>query len=54
MWRFVVALLIQMAANSLLVAALLGAGMHVWVAQVVTTVSLTIFTFLAGRFWVFR
>ena len=54
MWRFVVSLLIQMTANSLLVAALLAAGLHVWVAQVVTTGSLIIFTFLAGRFWVFR
>jgi putative flippase GtrA len=54
MLRFVVALLIQMAANSLLLAALLAAGLPVWKAQVVTTVTLTFFTFLAGRLWVFR
>lgn len=54
MVRFVVALLIQMAANSLVLAALLAAGLPVWTAQIVTTVVLTFFTYLAGRLWVFR
>ena len=54
MFRFVIALFIQMAANSLLLAMLMTVGLHVWVAQILTTAALTIFTFLGGKLWVFR
>lgn len=54
MFRFVLALLVQMAANSLLLGVLMVAGLSVWVAQIVTTATLTIFTYIGGKFWVFR
>lgn len=54
MFRFVLALFIQMVANSLLFGALMAAGLPVWTAQVATTAALTIFTYLGGRSWVFR
>ena len=54
MVRFVVLLGMQMVVNSALVAALMAVGLHVWVAQVLTTGSMVIFTFVAGKLWVFR
>ena len=54
MVRYVVALLIQMAANSLLLGALMAAGLPVWPAQIATTLALTIFTYIGGKLWVFR
>jgi putative flippase GtrA len=54
MFRFVLALLIQMVANSLLLGTLMVAGLQVWEAQIVTTAALTIFTYIGGKFWVFR
>jgi putative flippase GtrA len=54
MFRFVLALLIQMAANSLLLGGLMAAGLTVWKAQIATTAALTIFTYLGGKLWVFR
>lgn len=52
--RFVVAIAAQMAANSLLLAAFLAQGLNVWVAQVSTTVLLTVANYVAYRLWVFR
>ena len=54
MLRFVVALTLQMAVNSLLLAALIAQGLSVWVAQVCTTVALTFANYVAYRLWVFR
>ncbi len=52
--RFVVAITAQLAANSALLASLLGLGMSLWPAQVTTTVLLTFANYLAYRLWVFR
>ena len=54
MIRFVLALFIQMVANSLLLGILMAAGLQVWVAQIATTAALTIFTYIGGKLWVFR
>jgi len=52
--RFIVAILAQLAANSALLAALTGAGVSVWPAQVTTTIVLTFVNYLVYRWWVFR
>ena len=52
--RFVVALGAQLAANSGVLAALTGAGVDVWPAQVATTIILTFGNYLIYRLWVFR
>ena len=52
--RFVVAIAAQLAANTALLAALTGAGLAVWPAQVTTTVLLTFVNYLVYRWWVFR
>lgn len=54
MFRFVLALFIQMVANSLLLGTLMAAGLSVWEAQITTTAALTIFTYIGGKLWVFR
>lgn len=54
MFRFVLALFIQMVANSLLLGNLMTSGLSVWRAQIVTTVVLTIFTYIGSKLWVFR
>lgn len=54
MFRFVLALFIQMMANSLLLGTLMTSGLSVWKAQIVTTVALTIFTYIGSKLWVFR
>ena len=54
MFRFVLALFVQMVANSLLLGILMAAGLLVWEAQIVTTAALTIFTYIGGKLWVFR
>jgi putative flippase GtrA len=54
LYRFLIALGAQMAANSLLLAGLLAQGLSVWVAQVSTTVLLTFANYVAYRLWVFR
>lgn len=54
MFRFVLALFLQMVANSLLLSSLMAAGLTVWKAQIITTVSLTIFTYIGGKLWIFR
>lgn len=54
MFRFALALFIQMVANSLLLGILMAAGLSVWEAQIVTTAALTIFTYIGGKLWVFR
>lgn len=54
MFRFALALFIQMVANSLLLGTLMAAGLQVWEAQIVTTAALTIFTYIGGKLWVFR
>ena len=52
--RFVVVITAQLAANSALLAGLLGLGMNLWPAQIATTVALTFANYLAYRLWVFR
>jgi putative flippase GtrA len=52
--RFVIAIVLQLAANSALLAALIELGMALWPAQVVTTVLLTFGNYLVYRLWVFR
>ncbi|HEY3554262.1 MAG TPA: GtrA family protein, partial [Casimicrobiaceae bacterium] len=52
--RFIVAILAQLAANSLALAALTGEGVPVWPAQVATTIALTFVNYVVYRWWVFR
>jgi putative flippase GtrA len=52
--RFVFVILLQLAANSALLAGLLDFGVSLWPAQVVTTIALTFANYLAYRLWVFR
>jgi putative flippase GtrA len=52
--RFLVAITAQLAANSALLATLLGLGTSLWPAQIATTVVLTFANYLAYRLWVFR
>jgi putative flippase GtrA len=52
--RFIVAILAQLAANSLALAALTGEGVSVWPAQVATTIALTFVNYVVYRWWVFR
>ena len=52
--RFVVAIAMQLAANSALLAILIELGMALWPAQVVTTALLTFGNYLVYRLWVFR
>lgn len=54
MFRFIGALALQMGANSLLLYILLNQGLSLWVAQVTTTLTLAIFSYVACRVWVFR
>ena len=54
MFRFIGALALQMGANSLLLGELLNLGVSLWIAQVITTVLLTAFNYIACRVWVFR
>ena len=53
-WRFALAILLQLALNSLLLSLLLAAGLGVWPAQVSATVALTVVNFVVYRLWVFR
>jgi putative flippase GtrA len=52
--RFVLVILVQLAANSALLAGLLELGVSLWPAQVATTIALTFANYLAYRLWVFR
>ncbi len=52
--RFVIAVGLQLLANSALLATLMHAGMAVWWAQITTTVALTFVNYVVHRFWVFR
>lgn len=52
--RFVLALAAQFVANALLLEGLLWAGLSVWAAQVATTVTLALATYLVYRLLVFR
>ena len=52
--RFVLVILVQLAANTALLAGLLEVGASLWPAQVVTTIALTFANYLAYRLWVFR
>ena len=52
--RFAVAIALQLAVNTLLLAGLLQAGLTLWPAQVATTVLMTFGNYLAYRLWVFR
>jgi putative flippase GtrA len=52
--RFVVAIGLQLLANSALLAGLLSLGLSLWPAQVSTTIALTFANYLVYRLWVFR
>lgn len=52
--RFVAVMVVQLAANSGLLASLLALGIELWPAQVGTTIALTFGNYLAYRLWVFR
>ncbi len=52
--RFVVAIALQLAVNSLLLAGFLELGLTLWPAQVTTTVLMTFGNYLVYRLWVFR
>jgi putative flippase GtrA len=52
--RFVIAIALQAAANTALLALLLALGVGVWPAQIATTIVLTFVNYAAYRLWVFR
>ena len=52
--RFVMAIALQLAVNTLLLATFLKLGLTLWPAQVTTTVLMTFGNYLVYRFWVFR
>jgi putative flippase GtrA len=52
--RFVIAIAVQAAANTALLALLLSVGIGVWPAQIATTIVLTFVNYAAYRLWVFR
>jgi putative flippase GtrA len=52
--RFIVAIALQLALNTLLLAGFLQLGWSLWPAQVTTTVLMTFGNYLVYRFWVFR
>jgi len=52
--RFVLAIALQLALNTLLLAGFLRIGWSLWPAQVTTTVLMTFGNYLVYRFWVFR
>jgi putative flippase GtrA len=52
--RFVIAIALQAAANTALLALLLSLGIGVWPAQIATTIVLTFVNYAAYRLWVFR
>lgn len=51
--RFIIALSAQFAFNTLMVASLLSV-IPVWYAQVITTLTLTLFNYIVYRIWVFK
>ena len=54
MARFLLVLLLQMAANAALLALGMQLGLYVWIAQIITTAILVIANFIAQKYWVFR
>jgi putative flippase GtrA len=54
MFRFLIALAAQMAANTFMLAFFLSNGLSVWEAQITTTVILTFTNYLVYRLWVFN
>ena len=52
--RFAIAIALQLALNTLLLAGFLKLGLTLWPAQVTTTVVMTFGNYLVYRFWVFR
>lgn len=52
--HFVLALTLQMALNAALLTLLLSVNVPVWPSQVLATGMLTVFNFLACKFWVFK
>jgi len=52
--RFIVALAGQMTANVAILYIIVNAGMQVWTAQVITTISLTFANYIVYRLWVFK
>ncbi len=51
---FILALGLQMAANAGLLTLLLSVNLSVWPSQVLATGMLTVFNFLAYKYWVFK
>jgi putative flippase GtrA len=52
--KFLLALAAQGVLNSLLLSALLDAGMAIWWGQITTTILMTFVNYIAYRLWVFR
>jgi len=52
--HFVLALILQMLVNAGLLTLFLSINLPVWPAQLLTTAMLTVFNFLAYKFWVFK
>ena len=52
--HFVLALTLQMLFNAGLLALLLSVNIPIWPSQVLTTGLLTVFNFMAYKFWVFK
>ena len=52
--KFAFVLSCQFLANSTLLGIVLGLGVPVWPAQLISTASLTLFIFFAHKIWVFR
>jgi len=52
--HFLMALALQMVINAGLLMVLLSVNIPVWPAQVLTTGMLTVFNFMAYKFWVFK
>lgn len=52
--RFIAALAGQMTANVVILYMIVNAGMQVWTAQIITTISLTFANYIVYRLWVFK
>jgi hypothetical protein len=52
--HFILALTLQMVINAGLLTLLISANLPVWPSQILTTGMLTVFNFMAYKFWVFK
>ena len=52
--RYIVTLIVMMFINGMILSVLLSFQAPIWPAQILTTLSMTVFVFLAYKIWVFR